>query len=236
MKRLRTNVNPEVHLSYVLDAIRQTKRDLAGRVPLIGFCGAPWTIFCYMVEGKGSKDWALPRRLLWEQPAFAHSLLDSITEASIAYLQAQVKAGADLVQIFDSWAGVLSDGLYAEFMMPRLQRMCDALSPLVPVTVFAKGGAHLLPQLADLSCQTLGLDWQTDPRKARQWVGEEKTLQGNLDPSILYASPEVIRKKTQEMLSNFGTRRHIANLGHGVYPDVNPEHVKVFVETVQKSA
>jgi uroporphyrinogen decarboxylase len=236
LKRLRTNVDPEVHLSYVLDAIRQTKRDLAGRVPLIGFCGAPWTIFCYMVEGKGSKDWALPRRLLWEQPDFAHSLLDSITEASIAYLQAQVKAGADLVQIFDSWAGVLSDGLYAEFMMPRLQRMCDALSPLVPVTVFAKGGAHLLPQLADLSCHTLGLDWQTDPRKARQLVGEEKTLQGNLDPSILYASPEVIRKKTQEMLSNFGTRRHIANLGHGVYPDVNPEHVKVFVETVQKSA
>ena len=236
LKRLRTNVDPEVHLSYVLDAIRQTKRDLAGRVPLIGFCGAPWTIFCYMVEGKGSKDWALPRRLLWEQPAFAHALLDSITEASIAYLQAQVKAGADLVQIFDSWAGVLSDGLYAEFMMPRLRRMCDALSPLVPVTVFAKGGAHLLPQLADLSCHTLGLDWQTDPRKARQLVGEEKTLQGNLDPSILYASPEVIRKKTQEMLSNFGTRRHIANLGHGVYPDVDPEHVKVFVETVQKSA
>jgi uroporphyrinogen decarboxylase len=114
--------------------------------------------------------------------------------------------------------------------------MCDALSPLVPVTVFAKGGAHLLPQLADLSCHTLGLDWQTDPQKVRQLVGDEKTLQGNLDPSVLYASPEVIRKKTQEMLSNFGTRRHIANLGHGVYPDVNPEHVKVFVDTVQKSA
>jgi uroporphyrinogen decarboxylase len=235
LKRLRPEVDPEVHLDYVLNAIRQTKRDLAGRVPLIGFCGAPWTIFCYMVEGKGSKDWALPRRMLWEQPTFANALLDSITEASIRYLQAQVRAGADLVQIFDSWAGVLSDDLYREFMMPRLQRMCEALSPMVPVTVFAKGGGHLLPQLADLHCRTLGLDWQTNPRKARQWVGEEKTLQGNLDPSILYAGPETIRKKTQEMLVNFGTRRHIANLGHGVYPDVDPEHVKVFVETVQKS-
>ena len=235
LKRLRPEVIPEVHLAYVLDAIRQTKKDLAGRVPLIGFCGAPWTIFCYMVEGKGSKDWSLPRRMLWEQPAFAHSLLDSITEASILYLQAQVRAGADLVQVFDSWAGVLSDGLYREFMMPRLKRICDALSPSVPVTVFAKGGAHLLPQLAELDCRTLGLDWQTDPHKARQWVGEEKTLQGNLDPSVLYAAPDTIREKTKEMLANFGTRRHIANLGHGVYPDVDPEHVKVFVETVRKS-
>lgn len=234
LKRLRDEVKPEIHLSYVLNAIRQTKKDLVGRVPLIGFCGAPWTIFCYMVEGKGSKDWALPRRMLWEQPSFANELLDSITEASIAYLKAQVHAGADLVQIFDSWAGVLSDDLYRDFMMPRMNRICHALSPLVPVTVFAKGGGHLLPQLAELDCRTLGLDWQTDPRLARKWIGDEKTLQGNLDPSILYAHPEVIRKKTKEMLANFGTRRHIANLGHGVYPDVDPEHVKVFVDSVRK--
>ncbi|MDE0870890.1 MAG: uroporphyrinogen decarboxylase [Flavobacteriales bacterium] len=236
LDRLRKDVDPQVHLNYVLEAIRITKSDLKNRVPLIGFCGAPWTIFCYMVEGKGSKDWALPRRMLWEQPAFAHALLDAITDTSIAYLKAQVDAGVDLVQIFDSWAGVLSAELYEAFMMPHLRKICDALSPLVPVTMFAKGGGHLLPQLAGLSCQTLGLDWQTDPRKARSIVGEEKSLQGNLDPSILYAAPEVIRKKTLAMLSDFGGRRHIANLGHGVYPDVDPEHVKVFVETIKESA
>lgn len=236
LKQLRLDADPEEHLAYVLEAIRLTKGALNGRVPLIGFCGAPWTIFCYMVEGKGSKDWALPRRMLWEQPGFAHALLDAITDVSIAYLKAQVRSGVDLVQIFDSWAGVLSSELYAAFMLPRLKRMCAELSPLVPVTVFAKGGAHLLPQLADLPCQTLGLDWQTDPKYARHIVGESKVLQGNLDPSILYASPQEICKKTQRMLSDFGRRRHIANLGHGVYPDIDPEHVKIFVQTVQESA
>jgi uroporphyrinogen decarboxylase len=232
MKRLHT-VDPEEHLGYVLDALRMTKSALNGRVPLIGFAGAPWTIFCYMTEGKGSKEWSFARRLLWENEELARTLLDAITDATIAYLQAQIRAGIDLVQIFDSWAGVLSEDLYKRFALPAMKRICESIQD-VPVTVFAKGGNHFLADLAQLPCATIGLDWTIDPRIARDIVGPTKTLQGNLDPSVLYASHEEIRYQTTIMLERFGSQRHIVNLGHGVYPDIDPQKVRTFIETVKQ--
>ena len=226
-------VDPEVHLDYVLKAIRLTKKELNGRVPLIGFAGAPWTIFCYMTEGKGSKEWSFARRLLWENEELARTLLDAITDATIAYLQAQIRAGIDLVQIFDSWAGVLSEDLYKRFALPAMKRICESIQD-VPVTVFAKGGNHFLADLAQLPCATIGLDWTIDPRIARDIVGPTKTLQGNLDPSVLYASHEEIRYQTTIMLERFGSQRHIVNLGHGVYPDIDPQKVRTFIETVKQ--
>jgi uroporphyrinogen decarboxylase len=232
LKRLHP-VEPEEHLKYVLDAIRLTKQELNGRVPLIGFAGAPWTIFCYMVEGKGSKEWSKARRHLWENEILAQTLLNDITEATISYLKAQVRAGADLVQVFDSWAGVLSRDLYFKYALPCLQRICDAIDE-VPVTVFAKGGGHFLEDLATLNCNTIGLDWTMDPEWAREIVGPNKTLQGNLDPSVLYGSHDEVRAQTKRMLQRFGGQRHIANLGHGVYPDIDPDKVRTFIATVKE--
>ena len=232
LQRLHT-VEPEEDLKYVMDAIRLTKKELNGRVPLIGFAGAPWTIFCYMIEGKGSKAWAGARRMLWEEPEMARTLLTMITDATIVYLKAQIKAGVDLVQVFDSWAGILSRDLYMEFAMPCMKRICDEINE-VPLTVFAKGGNHFLKDLATLNCDTIGLDWNIHPQTAREIVGNSKTLQGNLDPSVLYGSHDEIRKCTKEMLKHFGGQRHIANLGHGVYPDIDPEKVKTFIETVKE--
>lgn len=226
-------VIPEEHLKYVLDAIKLTKQELNGRVPLIGFAGAPWTIFCYMVEGKGTKAWSLARRMLWENEEMARTLLQMITDATILYLQAQVKAGADLIQVFDSWAGVLSEELYVKFALPCMKEICEAI-PEVPVTVFAKGGAHFMHHLAELPCETLGLDWTISPEKGRAIVGNTKTLQGNLDPSVLYGTHEEIKNQTIQMLKRFGHGRHIANLGHGVYPDTDPEKVKTFINTIKE--
>lgn len=232
MKRLHS-VDPEEHLGYVLDALRLTKNALNGRVPLIGFAGAPWTIFCYMTEGKGSKEWSLARRMLWEETTLAQSLLDQITDATIAYLKAQIAAGADVLQLFDSWAGVLSRDLYVRFALPCIERICNAIDE-VPITVFAKGGNHFLPDLANLKCATLGLDWTIAPEEARSIVGEGYTLQGNLDPSVLYADHKTVADETRKMLARFGSRRHIANLGHGVYPDIDPDKVRTFIQTVKE--
>ena len=213
--------DPEESLSYVTDAISLTKRELNGRVPLIGFAGAPWTIFCYMIEGGGSKTWSKARRMAVGNPDLAHRLLNMITESTIAYLQAQVKAGADLLQIFDSWAGGIDRWTYETFGIPYLKRICDAIQD-VPLTVFAKGAYGSLAQISDLDCRTIGLDWHMDIAEARALVGEDKTLQGNLDPAMLYADFEEIRTQTRKMLRTFGGRNHIANLGHGVYPDTDP--------------
>lgn len=232
LKRLH-EVEPKEHLSYVLDAIQLTKRALNGRVPLIGFAGAPWTIFCYMVEGKGSKEWSLARRMLWQNEVLAQSLLSQITDATIAYLKAQIASGVDLVQVFDSWAGVLSKDLYVKYALPQMRRICDAITE-VPVTVFAKGGSHFLSELATLNCQTIGLDWNTNIEQAKNITAGSFTLQGNLDPSVLYGTSEQVREHTNEMLRRFGGQRHIANLGHGVYPDINPDRVRTFIETVKE--
>lgn len=224
--------DPEYHLSYVLEAITLTKKALQGRVPLIGFAGAPWTIFAYMTEGKGSKTFSYARRKLYTDPQFSHQLLGLITQSTIKYLEAQIKAGADMVQIFDSWAGILPYRLYQEFSLRYINEICDAISQ-VPVTVFAKGAYFARKDLGKLNCQVIGLDWNMPVAESREIIGQQKTLQGNLDPCLLYADFDTIRKATKQMLQAFGPEKHIANLGHGVYPDTDPEKVKCFIDAVK---
>lgn len=224
--------DPYEGLAYTLDAIKITKKELNGRVPIIGFAGAPWTIFSYMIEGSGSKTFSKAKKMLYTNPTLSHALLEKITETTIGYLKAQIVSGADMVQVFDSWAGILSEEQYKEFALPYISKICDAIED-VPVTVFAKGAYFIRKELGGLNCQTIGLDWNMDPIESRQLIGDSKTLQGNLDPCVLYSDFKTIEKKTKEMLSLYKGGSHIANLGHGVYPDVNPEAVKCFIETVK---
>lgn len=219
-------------LGYVIEAIKITKKQLNGRVPLIGFAGAPWTIFSYMVEGSGSKTFSKARAMLYNQPDMAVQLLEMITESTINYLKAQIAAGADLIQLFDSWAGILPPDHYEKFSLKYISQICDAISE-VPVTVFAKGAFFAREQMGKLNCETIGLDWNMEIAESRKLIGANKTLQGNLDPAALYASEEEVEQATKIMLDQFRGCRHIANLGHGVYPDIDPEKVKVFVETVK---
>jgi len=230
--RLRV-ADAEADLGYVLEAIRIVKRDLAGRVPLIGFAGAPWTIFAYMIEGSGSKTFSKAKRMLYVDPTLSHALLQKITDSTIAYLKGQIRAGADVVQLFDSWAGILSPEQYRTFALPYIARICDAITE-APKTVFAKDAWFARTDLAALNCDTIGLDWTMDPVESRQLVGPGKTLQGNLDPCVLYADFDTIRRETRKMLKAFGPQRHVANLGHGVYPDITPDKVKCFIETVKE--
>lgn len=224
--------DPETDLAYVLDAIKIVKNELNGRVPLIGFAGAPFTIFCYMTEGKGSKTFSVAKKALYAEPAFSHKLLQKITDSTIAYLKAQIKAGADLVQLFDSWAGILSPAQYQAFSLPYIRQICDAITE-VPVTVFAKGAFFARQAIGELNCAVVGLDWNMDPAESRQLI-PHKTVQGNLDPCALYGTFEQVRTETNKMLTAFGTQRYIANLGHGVYPDTDPDKVKCFIETVKE--
>jgi uroporphyrinogen decarboxylase len=228
---LRSGVEAAESLGYVLEALRISKRELAGRVPLIGFAGAPWTIFAYMVEGGGSKTFSKARRLLYTEPVLAHTLLQKITDTTIAYLQQQVAAGADLLQLFDSWAGELTPTQYRSFAVPYLYQICAAI-PEVPKTVFAKGAWFALEDLAELPCQVIGLDWNISPAFAKEKTGGKKVLQGNLDPCTLYSDTKTIEKETLLILGDFGGH-HIANLGHGVYPDTPLDGVRAFVETVK---
>lgn len=219
-------------LGYVYEAIKITKKELDGRVPLIGFAGAPWTIFSYMIEGGGSKTFSKARKMLYTDTALSDRLLDMITDSTIGYLKKQVEAGADMLQIFDSWAGVLPPEHYSRFSLKYISKICKAITE-VPITVFAKGAWWALPEMADLNCRTVGLDWNMNPAEARK-VLPNKTLQGNLDPCALYSSKEDIKAEVSKMLDVFGDHPHIANLGHGVYPDTDPMKVKYFVETVKE--
>jgi uroporphyrinogen decarboxylase len=229
--QLESGETAAARLTYVYEALRLTKTQLAGRVPLIGFCGAPWTIFAYMLEGGGSKTFSKARRFLYTQPEWSHALLQKITDTSIAYLQKQVKSGADLIQVFDSWAGELTPAQYRSFAIPYLTQICEAL-PNTPVTVFAKGAWFCLPELAALPCQVLGMDWNIDPAFARQQTKGTKVLQGNLDPCALYGDHQSIKEETLKMVRSY-EGRHIANLGHGVYPDTPLDGVRIFVDTIK---
>jgi uroporphyrinogen decarboxylase len=220
-------------LSYVTDAIKLTKTTLNGRVPLIGFAGAPWTIFSYMIEGKGSKTFSMAKKFLYTNPIESHILLDKITQSTIAYLKTQVTAGADIIQIFDSWAGILSPEQYNEFSLKYIDTICNAITE-VPVTVFAKGAFFARKQMGALNCATIGLDWNMEIEESRALIGPNKTLQGNMDPCLLYADFKTIKKETEKMLKLFGSHRHIANLGHGVYPDIEKDKVRCFVDTVKE--
>ncbi|WP_066759912.1 uroporphyrinogen decarboxylase [Crocinitomix algicola] len=232
LSKISDQIDIEDRLGYVLEAIKVTKKELNNRVPLIGFAGAPWTIFCYMTEGEGSKTFSKAKRILYSQPDLAHKILDQITNVTIKYLKAQIAAGADVVQVFDSWAGILSPSTYSEFGTKYVRRICEAINE-VPVTVFAKGAYYARKELSTLDCQTIGIDWNMDIEESRRIIGMEKTLQGNLDPCVLYSDFNTIEKNTKNLLNSFGNRRHIANLGHGVYPDTDPEKVKCFIETVK---
>jgi uroporphyrinogen decarboxylase len=223
----------ENDLSYVCDAIRLTKTALGGRVPVIGFAGAPWTLLAYMVEGSGSKTFSKAKRFLYTEPRTAKLLLEKIAASTIHYLKAQVKAGADMIQLFDSWAGVLSPAQYKEFALPFISEICDEIRPLVPVTVFAKDAHFIRKELGQINCDVVGLDWTMDIAESRSLIGNAKTLQGNADPCLLYADFEVIKTETEKMLRAFGPEKHIANLGHGLYPDIEKEKVKFFVDTVK---
>lgn len=223
---------PEESLKYTTDAIRLTKSALNGRVPVIGFAGAPWTIFCYMTEGSGSKTFSKAKAALYRSPEFSNKLIDMITESTIAYLKAQIEAGADLLQLFDSWAGILTPEQYRQFALPSIARICNEINE-VPLTVFSKGAWFIRKELGELNCQTIGVDWNMPIAETRELIGPGKTLQGNLDPCQLYAPLEEVKKQTINMLQKFGGQRHIANLGHGVYPDTPLDAVKCFVDTVK---
>ncbi len=229
--RLLSGTEAAQRLDYVYEAIKCTVAGLDGRVPLIGFAGAPWTILAYMVEGKGSKTFDTAKKMLYSEPEMAHRLLDKITGATIAYLNAQVSSGAQILQIFDSWAGLLSPDQYAQFSLPYIRRICKAVSG-VRLIVFAKGAWFALEDLSHTGAAVLGLDWNIRPETARAITGPDIGFQGNLDPCALYAPPDKIRELTREMLTKFGNR-HIANLGHGLYPDISKESVRIFVETVK---
>lgn len=219
-------------LDYVMQALKLTKQNLNNRVPLIGFAGAPWTIFAYMIEGSGSKTFSKAKQFLYTQPELSHMLLDKITQSTINYLKGQVASGADMIQLFDSWAGVLSPDHFYEFSLKYISKICDAVQPLVPVTVFAKDAHYALNRISQINCNTIGLDWTINPSEARKAAGG-KTLQGNADPCLLYADEKTIVAEASKMLDAFGKQSYIANLGHGLYPDLDKEKVKFFVEYIK---
>ena len=231
-KLITTDIGERLH--YVLKAISMTKEALNDRVPLIGFAGAPWTILCYMVEGKGSKTFDKAKQFCFTQPELAHLLLQKITDATIQYLQAQVKAGADLLQVFDSWSGMLSPADFNAFALPYLTQIADALSDHAPVILFPKGSWYALPELAKTSALGAGIDWTITPAMARKLAGPNLTLQGNFDPAKLLGPVSTIKKEVREMIDAFGTNRYIANLGHGILPNVPVDHARAFVDAVKE--
>jgi uroporphyrinogen decarboxylase len=231
-KRIRV---PDVHetLHYVFDAIKLTKQELNDRVPLIGFAGAPWTILCYMVQGKGSKTFDEAKAFCYTQPELAHKLLQMITDTTIVYLKEQVKAGVDTVQIFDSWGGLLSKNDFENISLRYIKQIVDALKEETPVIIFAKGAWYCLKEMAATGAAGLGIDWCIEPKMAREFAGDNITLQGNFDPAKLLSPIPVIEKETTEMLRGFGNKHHIANLGHGILPNVPVDHARAFVDTVK---
>ena len=220
-------------LGYVMEAIKMTKEKLQNEIPLIGFAGSPWTIFCYCTEGQGSKTFAKAKELCYTNPQLAHQLLQKITDTTIAYLKKKVGAGVDAVQLFDGWGGLLSPHDYQEFSWKYLQQIIDALKPLIPVIIFGKGCWFALETMSKSGAAALGIDWTCPAETARKLTGGIITLQGNFDPSRLLSSPKVIANMVTEMIDSFGKDRYIVNLGHGILPNIPLEHVKVFVETVK---
>jgi uroporphyrinogen decarboxylase len=226
---------PDVYetLGYVFNALKLTKQRLDGRVPLIGFAGAPWTLLCYMVQGKGSKTFDEAKAFCYTQPETAHRLLQMITDTTIAYLQGQAAAGADVVQIFDSWGGLLGPEDFENLSMQYIRQIVAALKDKALTIIFAKGAWHSLDSMAATGAHGLGIDWCIRPQMARQLAGPRIALQGNFDPAKLLSPIPVIRKEVSAMLDAFSGYPHIANLGHGILPNVPVDHARAFVETVK---
>ncbi len=227
-------------LSYVTDAIKLTKEKLNGRVPLIGFSGAPWTLFAYMVEGQGSKDFRYAKQMLYTRKDDAHLLLRKISDAVAQYLIAQIEAGADVVQIFDTWAGVLTPEDFIEFSLGYLIEIVQLVKQhtkrKAPIILFCKGANHSLSEIAMSGCDVIGLDWTIDISEVKALLGDSVALQGNLDPAMLYTTPEVIEEKVRAIAKRMGEPRgHIFNLGHGITPDVDPENARAFVRAAKNA-
>jgi uroporphyrinogen decarboxylase len=223
----------EESLGYVFDALRLTKKTLDGRVPLIGFAGAPWTLLCYMVQGKGSKTFDEAKVFCYTQPKTAHQLLQMITDTTIAYLKGQAKAGADVVQIFDSWGGLLGPGDFENLSLRYIRQIVEALKDEVLTIIFAKGAWSSLEGMAATGAHGLGIDWCIRPQMARQLAGPKVALQGNFDPAKLLSPIPVIQKEVNAMMDAFKGHPHIANLGHGILPNVPVDHARAFVQAVK---
>ncbi len=230
--------DPTAELRYVVDAVALIRKNLQGSVPLIGFSGSPWTLATYMVEGGSSKSFQKVKSLMYEQPAAMHLLLDKLAQAVAAYLNAQIEAGAQAVMLFDTWGGVLTGEDYLEFSLRYAKQVrallhTEVAGQTIPTILFTKGGGLWLEAMAETGYDALGLDWQTDIRQARVRVGQQVALQGNMDPITLYAQPDIIQAKVKHILTQYGTGPgHVFNLGHGILPDINPEHVKAMVDAV----
>ncbi len=232
--------DPADKLRYVTDAVTMIRQELGGQVPLIGFSGSPWTLATYMIEGGSSKDYHHTKGLMYENPAALHQILDVIAKSVVSYLNAQIEAGAQSVMIFDTWGGVLSPEAYQEFSLGYMQKIVEQLNTqynnqTIPVTLFTKGGGQWIELIAATGCNGVGIDWTISIDEAKKRVGDKVALQGNLDPNVLYASPEVIRKHVKQLIEKFGPHTgHVFNLGHGIHQTVNPDHLKVLVDAVHE--
>lgn len=230
--------DPEDDLGYVMRAVSTIRRELKGEVPLIGFSGSPWTLATYMVEGGSTKNFSVVKSMLYREPKVMHQLLDKLAQSVILYLNAQIANGAQSVMVFDTWGGVLSPRDYQEFSLRYMAQIVDGLTRQhegrhVPVTLFTKNGGAWLDLMAATGCDALGVDWTTDIGDARRRVGDKVALQGNMDPSVLYASPDRIREEVQSILESFGSGSgHVFNLGHGIHPEVDPAHAEAFIQAV----
>lgn len=231
-------IHTKLDLSYVLKAVSTIRHELNGEVPLIGFSGSPWTLATYMIEGGSSKDFRHAKAMMYDTPERLHQILDILADSVIDYLNAQIEAGAQAVQIFDTWGGLLAHDKYQEFSLNYMQKIVSGLikeheGQVIPCILFTKGGGQWLEWMADTGADALGLDWTTHIGQARERVGHKVALQGNLDPSVLYASPEQIRLQVKRVLDEFGHHNgHVFNLGHGIHQFVNPDHAKAFIDAV----
>ena len=230
--------DPADELSYVTDAVSLIRKELDGKVPLIGFAGSPWTLATYMVEGGSSKTFSKIKAMLFEDPTSAHTLMAKLADSVASYLNAQIEAGAQAVMVFDSWGGALTTPHYKEFSLAYMQRIVDQLirekdGQQIPVILFTKGGGMWLQDIADTGCDAVGLDWSVDINLARQQIGDKVALQGNMDPSVMATNPEVIKQEAARILAGFGSGNgHVFNLGHGITPNITPENVKALVDAV----
>jgi uroporphyrinogen decarboxylase len=232
--------DPNDTLKYVMDAVTLIRHELGGKVPLIGFSGSPWTLATYMIEGGGSKDYHHCKGMLYANPKALHQVLDITTQAVVAYVNAQIEAGAQAIMIFDTWGGALSPEAYKEFSLRYMQHIVEQVhreydGKTIPITLFTKGGGQWIELIADTGCNGVGLDWTISIDEARSRVGDRVALQGNLDPNVLYASPEIIRQQVKKLIEKFGPHNgHVFNLGHGIHQTVNPDHLKVLVDAVHE--
>ncbi len=231
--------DPEISLRYVLDAVRMIQQELAGKVPLIGFCGSPWTLATYMLEGKANQAFPMIKAMIQSDPMLLHELLTILAKSVAMHLNAQIRAGVQVVMLFDTWGGMLNTADYQQFSLQYCQQIISQLThpegQTIPLILFTKGGGKWLELMAETGCSAIGIDWLLDVKEARQRVGNKTALQGNMDPQILYQSPGNIRAEVARILKSYGAGSgHVFNLGHGILPDIHPDHVAVFVDAVHE--